>query len=156
MSSTLLSSRLILCALSVFCVGAGVPPARPPSAQAPTSPGENTSMESTIDSAEPYQGPAVAVTLNRDAGARRATVNVTFPTGGWELKHDRTRVKDGFGVVHFTFSAPGRDEMVAQVLGEKEWAWQSADPFSRAEVWVRIVRRGQAAPREYRLAAKAP
>src|SRR5262245_30052267 len=149
------SSWLMLCALAVLGVGAS--PSRSPSIQAPPAPPtESARAESTVDSPEPYQGPAVEVTLNRDAGARKATVKVTFPTGGWELKHDRTLVKDGFGVVHFTFSGPGPDDMVTQALGEKERAWQSADSFSRAEVWVRIVRRGQAAPREYRLAAKAP
>jgi hypothetical protein len=103
----------------------------------------------------PYKGPPVTVVLNQHA-AEKATVKVTFPTGGWELKHDRTRVKDRFGVVHFTFSGPAPDDMVAQVLEEKAWTWESAEPFSRAEVWVRIVRRGQPPPSEYRLAAKAP
>jgi hypothetical protein len=109
-----------------------------------------------IDSPAPYQGPAVTLTLNGNAGAAKVTVEVTFSTGGWSLKHDSSLVKDGVGVAHLTFNAPGPDDMVAQMLDRKEWAWKSAEPFSRGEVWVRIVKRGQTPTAEYRLAAKAP
>ena len=115
-----------------------------------------TPHDAAGDSPAPYEGPAVTLTLNRNGGAAKATVKVTFHTGGWALKHDRSRVKDGVGVAHLTFSGPGPDDMVAQVLDRKEWAWESREPFSRAEVWVRIMRRGQSGTSEYRLAAKAP
>ena len=108
------------------------------------------------DSAAPYEGPRVTLTLNKDGGTVKATVKVTFPTGGWELQHDSSGVKGGVGVAHLTFSGPAPDDMVAQVLNEKSWAWESPESFERAEVWVRIVRRGQEASSEYRLAAKAP
>ena len=132
-------------------------PVRPPAASGPTAslPPAN-SGDAVQDSPAPYEGPAVAITLDRSGGAAKATVKVTFPTAGWELKHDSSRVKDGFGVAHLTFNGPGPDDMVAQVLEHKEWVWESAESFSRAEVWVRIVRRGQTAASEYRVAAKAP
>ncbi len=121
-----------------------------PPGTAPTTPAE------ARDSSAPYQGPPVTVTLNRNGSAAKATVKVTFPTGGWDLKHDSSRVKDQFGVVHLTFNGPGPDDMVAQMLQEKQWVWENAESFSRAEVWVRIVRRGQTPTSAYRLAAKAP
>lgn len=147
------SSRLILVMLPVIAVVAcGSPVRRAVAVQAPTAAPAGTESHSSAR----YEGPAVAVTLNRNDGAPKADVKVTFPTGGWELKHDSSRVKDRFGVAHFTFTGPAPDDMVAQVLDEKTWAWESAAPFSRAEVWVRIARRGQPAPSDYRLAAKAP
>jgi hypothetical protein len=153
MSCGVLLSRLRLAMLPVIAVVACGSPVRPAAAvQAPTAAPVSTESHSSA----PYEGPAVAVTLNQNDGAPKAVVKVTFPTGGWELKHDSSRVKDRFGVAHFTFTGPAPDDMVAQVLEEKTWAWESAEHFSRAEVWVRIVRRGQTAPSDYRLAAKAP
>jgi hypothetical protein len=133
-------------------------PVPPPASSAPTpaSVGPANPGDSANDSSAPYEGPAVSLTLNGKDSPTRATVRVTFPTGGWELTPDRSRVKDHFGVAHLTFSGPAPDDMVAQVLEDKEWAWESAEPFSRGEVWVRIVRRGQPASSEYRRAAKAP
>jgi hypothetical protein len=149
-------SRLmpVMLFVAVACHAPVPPPASSaptPAPAAPASPGD-----AATDSSAPYEGPAVTVTLNRDDGAAKATVKVTFPTGGWELKHDSSRVKDRFGVARFTFSGPAPDDMVAQVLEEKEWTWESPESFSRAEVWVRIVRRGQTSPSDYRLAAKTP
>jgi hypothetical protein len=141
--------------LAALACRAPVPPPAS-SVQTPSTATPANSGDGAADSSAPYQGPAVTVTLNRNGGAAKATVKVTFLTGGWQLKHDRSRVKDGFGVAHFTFNGPAPDDMVAQVLQRKEWVWESAEPFSRAEVWVRIVRRGQSGPSEYRLAAKAP
>ena len=126
-------------------------PVPPPSAAA----AQATPADATTDSPAPYKGPAVTITLNKN-GTPAATVKVTFTTGGWELKRDSSRVKDTFGVVHLTFAGPGPDDMAAQVMQEKTWEWESSEPFARAEVWVRIARRGQAPPSEYRLAAKAP
>jgi predicted acylesterase/phospholipase RssA len=105
----------------------------------------------------PYEGPGVAVEVRQIAGAAQATVSVTFLTGGWELRSDGSRVTDGVGVAYLTFIGPGPDEMVTQALGQKEWTWRSEDRFARAEVWVKIVRRGQAAREpDYRLAARYP
>ncbi len=90
-------------------------------------------------------------------GESQASVTVTFPTGGWELRSDDSRIGDGVGVIRLTFVGPGPDEITTQALEEKTWSWQSKEPFARAEVWVNIVRRGEA-PREpeYRLAARVP
>ena len=99
----------------------------------------------------------MAVEVRQIAGAAQATVSVTFPTGGWDLRSDGSHVTDGVGVAHLTFIGPGSDEMVTQALGQKEWTWRSEERFARAEVWVRIVRRGQAAREpDYRLAARFP
>ncbi len=149
--SGLLGAALIAAALACH---APVPPpgtAPTPAPAAPANPGETAT-----DSSAPYDGPAVAVTLNQNGSGPKATVKVTFPTAGWELKHDSSRVKDRFGVARFTFNGPAPDDMVAQVMEEKAWEWESPESFSRAEVWVRIVRRGQTGPSDYRLAAKAP
>jgi hypothetical protein len=149
--SGLLGAALIAAALACH---APVPPpgtAPTPAPAAPANPGETAT-----DSSAPYDGPAVAVTLNQNGSGPKATVKVTFPTAGWELKHDSSRVKDRFGVARLTFNGPAPDDMVAQVMEEKAWEWESPESFSRAEVWVRIVRRGQTGPSDYRLAAKAP
>lgn len=135
------ASRLLL----AMCVLSAIAPAVPAMPE-----------ETPKHSLAPYQGPAVTIALNGQDSAAKTTIKVTFPTAGWELKSDGTRVKDKFGVAHFTFSGPDPRDMVAQMIDEKEWTWPSAEPFSRAEVWVRIARRGQPAPTEYRLAAKAP
>jgi PrcB C-terminal len=104
-----------------------------------------------------YEGPGVSIEVRPLEGTAEATVTVTFPTGGWELRSDGTRVTDGAVVAHLTFIGPGPDEMVTQALEQKVWSWQSKDPFARALVWVNIVRRGQS-PREpdYRLAGRFP
>ena len=130
-------------------------PVRHQAATVPPPSAAATPADAPTDSPAPYQGPAVTLALNK-SGTPAATVKVTFRTGGWALKRDSSRVKDTFGVVHLTFAGPGPDDMAAQVMEEKTWEWESSEPFSRAEVWVRIARRGQAPPSEYRLAAKAP
>jgi hypothetical protein len=151
------ASRLLL-AICVLIAIACRAPVRPPAASSPTSPAAMPASPGDAEkhSSEPYQGPAVTIALNGHSGAAKATVKVTFPTAGWELKSDSSRVNDRFGVAHFTFNGPDPGDMVAQMIDEKAWTWQSAETFSRAEIWVRIARRGQAAPDEYRLAAKAP
>jgi hypothetical protein len=89
--------------------------------------------------------------------AAQATVSATFPTGGWELQSDGARVTDGVGTVRLTFVGPGPREMVTQAVEQKEWTWRSNERFARAEVWVNIVRRGQAHREpDYRLAARFP
>jgi hypothetical protein len=99
----------------------------------------------------------VSLVVSPVAGATHATVTVTFSTGGWELREDRTRVINGVGVAQLTFVGPGIDEMVTQALEQREWSWRSEIPFSRAEVWVNIIRRGQPAREpDYRLAARYP
>lgn len=104
-----------------------------------------------------YEGPAVSIGSRRVDGPTEMTVGVTFPTGGWELRSDETKVVDGVGVAYLTFEGPGPNEMVTQALDEKQWPWRSTEPLSRAEVWVNVVRRGDS-PREpdYRLAARFP
>jgi hypothetical protein len=133
-------------------------PVRPPASLDTASPAVSSAdpADAPTHSTAKYEGPPVALTINRNGGAAKATVIVTFPTAGWELKPDGARVKDKFGVAHFTINGPDPGDMVAQMIDEKTWAWESAEPFSRGEVWVRIARRGQEVPKEYRLAAKAP
>ena len=96
------------------------------------------------------------LTINRNSRGAKATVTATCPTAGWELKPEGARVKDQFGVAHFTINGPDPGEMVAQMIDEQTWSWESAESFSRGEIWIRIARRGQDVPKEYRLAAKAP
>ena len=99
----------------------------------------------------------MAIEVRPIAGAAQATVGVTFPTGGWELQSDGSRVADGVGVIHLTLVGPGPDEAVTQAVEQKEWTWRSENRFARAEVWVNIVRRGQARREpDYRLAARFP
>jgi hypothetical protein len=99
----------------------------------------------------------VAIEVRQIAGTSQAIVIVTFPTGGWDLRSDGSRVTDGVGVAHLTFVGPGPNEMVTQAVEQKEWTWRSKEPFARAEVRVNIVRRGQALGEpDYRLAARFP
>jgi hypothetical protein len=103
-----------------------------------------------------YEGPAVSIEMPAKPGAS-PRVHVTFPTGGWELRADSASVKGGIGTARLTFVGPGKDEMVMQVLQQRVWVWPEPEELSRAEVWVNVVRRGQA-PRspDYRLAARHP
>jgi hypothetical protein len=99
----------------------------------------------------------VVIEVRPIAGAAQATVSITFPTGGWELQSDGSDVTGGVGVAHLTFVGPGADEMVTQAVDQREWRWTSTEPLTRAEVWVNIVRRGQARREpDYRLAARFP
>jgi hypothetical protein len=90
-------------------------------------------------------------------GGTQATASVTFRTGGWELREDRTRVANDVGIAYLTFIGPGADEMVTQALVPRAWSWRSPTPFSKAELWVNVIRRGQPeGDRAYRLAARYP
>jgi hypothetical protein len=141
-------------ALGLACRSAAPPPAsgspQPASAAAPVPEGSATA-------AAQYEGPKVSLMVRPVDGGSQATANVTFRTGGWELREDRTRVANDVGIAYLTFTGPGTDEMVTQALVSREWSWRSATSFSKAEVWVNVIRRGQPArDPEYRLAARYP
>jgi hypothetical protein len=136
-------------------------PAPPPATPAPGAPPAARSVSGAQTapslSSSPYEGPGVAIEVRQIAGTSQAIVIVTFPTGGWDLRSDGSRVTDGVGVAHLTFVGPGPNEMVTQAVEQKEWTWRSKEPFARAEVWANIVRRGQALGEpDYRLAARFP
>ena len=73
----------------------------------------------------------MAIEVRSIAWTSQTTVSVTFPTGGWELRSDGSRVTDGVGVAHLTFVGPGPHETVTQAVEQKDWTWQSREPFAQ-------------------------
>ncbi len=146
-----------LAAAVVSCRPSTPPLATPAPAKEPAATSAGGGRAAGNFSSMPYDGPEVSIDVRPIDGDVQATVSVTFPTGGWELRSDDTKVMGGAGVAYLTFVGPGPDELVTQALEQKEWRWRSKEPFARAEVWVNIVRRGES-PREpdYRLAARFP
>jgi hypothetical protein len=151
--------------LAVTVLAAGMmscrSPAPPPATPAAGGPSAARSVSGAQAApsvlSSPYEGPDVAIVVCPIAGTSQATVSVTFPTGGWELRSDGSRVTSGVAVAHLTFVGPGPNEMVTQAVEQKEWTWRSKEPFARAEVWVNIIRRGHALREpDYRLAASFP
>jgi hypothetical protein len=147
----------ILAAGMMSCRSPAPPPATPAPRASPAARSVSVAQAAPSLSSSPYEGPGVTIGVRPIAGMLEATVSVIFPTGGWELRSDGSRVTDGLGVIHLTFVGPGPNEMVSQAVEQKEWTWRSTQPFSRAEVWVYMVRRGQALREpDYRLAARFP
>jgi hypothetical protein len=147
----------ILAAGTMSCRSPAPPPTTPAPEAPPTTRSVSGAQAAPSLPASQYEGPGVAIEVRPIAGMSQVTVSVTFPTGGWELRSDGSRVTDGVGVAHLTFVGPGPNEMVTQAVEQKEWTWRSQEPFARMEVWVNIVRRGQALREpDYRLAARFP
>ena len=144
--------------LSALALSAGViacgPSVPPPATPAPAA---DADRADTGPAQMTYTGPDVSIDLRPADGEVEMLVTVTFRTGGWELRSDRTGVSGGIGQAYLTFVGPRPDAMVTQALDEQTWTWRTKEPISRAEVRVNIVRRGEP-PREpdYRIAARFP
>jgi hypothetical protein len=119
------------------------------------------SAESSSEvSALPYDGPPVTLeVMQRDSRppTSEAMVTVTVPSGGWRLIFDQSRIRHDVAILELTLERPGDGEMVTQAMQTLTRQCLSADPrFTRAEAWVRLLKRGEeASESEYRLAASA-
>lgn len=86
-----------------------------------------------------------------------AHAGVTVPTGGHVLRLDDVRHYEGTLRLRVTLEQPGREELVTQATERLEVRHGTGTrPIARVEVWARAVRRADAVPAPYGLAATGP
>lgn len=148
---------LLTAGVGLATCGAQTTPQAAPQPQQQTPPQEPTAAEPQDESPMPYRGPDTTVDVQKSGDGSEVVVRVTFPTGGWQLIADRQEVEGDVARVHLTYLRPARDQIVTQMLVDKDWQWQPPEPFSRVEVWVNLARRDEAQEKpDYRLAARFP
>jgi hypothetical protein len=108
---------------------------------------------------ERYEGPPATATIEPgNAATPMLRVDVAVPSGGFELRHDETKQREGSTQVLLTLTEPGPDEAVTMALETKTAQVPLTDTKGRVEVLIARVQRGVhylVAP-PHRLAATLP
>ena len=79
-------------------------------------PAENPTNGPSSTPVYDYEGPPVVADLELDGAQRVLRVDVTVPSGGFELAVDSVDAKDGPCIVKLKLTEPGDDEINTQAL----------------------------------------
>lgn len=115
---------------------------------------ESPSAPSADVAAQPYAGPAFVLQSTSAGLVARTTV----PTGGHELKIDRTQTTGDALDIFATLVQPGIDELVTQVITTLEAKIDTGGKTVKsARLFVNLTRRSDTAKSaDYRLATRWP